>query len=174
LDLFTGSGPTRKQIHELHGLFHGGVGTAQPNPVADDKDPAFGPFWSVPVPEASLRGNPYTAVMTLDFVDAPQHEAFATGATPEVMGAKATVHVDWMPGAAGLFTGLETGASYIFRSPAAGFAGEYTLSGAHIDFSFTSQVSATDTTPFTFTSNPDGQRVLFAQVGHELNGLFMR
>ena len=54
-----------------------------------------------------------------------------------------------------------------------GFAGEYILAGAHMDFSFTSQVSATDKTPFSFTSNPDGQRVLFAEVGHEMNGMYL-
>lgn len=92
---------------------------------------------------------------------------------PKEMPATATVHVDWMTGPQGLYPLVEPAPSYVFQSPAAGFAGEYTLSGAHVDFSLTTQVSATDKAPFTFTSSPDGQRVLFAQVGHEEDGIFV-
>jgi hypothetical protein len=125
------------------------------------------------VPETSLTGNPYTAKMTLDFVDAPQQETFVVFG-PTSVPARASVRVEWLPGFQGLFPFIEPVPTYTARNPTAGFAGEYTLSGASISFSFTSQVSATDKTPFTFTSDPQGQRVLFAQVGHERTGIFVR
>jgi hypothetical protein len=91
-----------------------------------------------------------------------------------VASSKATVHVDWMPGIQGLYPYFDPVPNYAVRSADGGFAGEYILAGAHMDFSFTSQVSATDKTPFSFTSNPEGQRVLFAEVGHEMNGIYLR
>src|SRR5437588_1292278 len=115
------------QIHELHFPFHGDVGAAHPNPVANEMDPAFGPFWSGPVPDASLTGSPFAPLMTLQFADAPQHDHFQTGAATQV-SAKATVHVDWMPGPAGNFPPLEPAILYSVRNPAAAFAGEYVLS----------------------------------------------
>jgi hypothetical protein len=160
------------QIHELHLPFHGDVGSGHPNPVADVNDPFYGPFWSGPIPDGSLTGNPFTSLMSLDFANAPHHDHFQGGAIPFVP-AMATVHVDWTPGVTGIFPASEPAVPYFVDDPVAVFAGDYILSQAHINFSFTSQVSLTDTTPFTFTSNPDGQKVLFAQVGHELNGVFL-
>jgi hypothetical protein len=160
------------QIHELHFPLHGDVSNMHPNPVASVMDPFYGPIWSGPVADSSLKGNPFSADMTLDFANAPQHDHFQTGAPMFIDTAKATVHLDWMPGPAGNFPPLEPAVPYFVSDPTAVFAGNYVISQAHIDFSFTSQVSLTDTTPYTFTSNPDGQRVLFAQVGHEVNGLF--
>ena len=125
------------------------------------------------MPESSLKGSPYTDVMTMDVTDITQQETFVVFG-PTSIPAKATIHVDWMPGPQGLFPYSDVAPTYLVRNPTAGFAGEYTLAQAHIDFSFTSQVSATDKTPFTFTTNPDGQKVLFAQVGHEMNGSFVR
>jgi hypothetical protein len=166
LDLYTGSGPTRHQIHDISFL------SLSP-PFLKDTDPNFGPFWTGHVPETSVKGNPYTDLMTLDVTDIPQQETFVVFG-PTVVASKATIHVDWMPGPQGLFPYPDAAATYEVNNPAAGFAGEYTLAQAHIDFSFTSQVSATDKTPFTFTTNPEGQKVLFAQVGHEKNGSFVR
>jgi len=120
-----------------------------------------------------MKGSPYTDLMTLDVTDVPQQETFVVFGPTSVPG-KATIHVDWMPGPQGLFPYSDAAPTYLVRNSAAGFAGEYTLAQAHIDFSFTSQVSATDKTPFTFTTNPDGQKVLFSQVGHEMNGSFVR
>jgi hypothetical protein len=165
LDLFTGSGPTRTQIHDIHFLSYS-------PPFIKPTDANFGPFWTGAVPEASVTGSPYTALMSLDLKNAVQSDSvvpFGPTETP----AMATVHVDWMPGLNGLYPTTEGAPTYVFSSPAAGFAGEYTLAGAHIDFSVTTQVSPTDKTPFTFTSDPGGQRVLFAQVGHEVDGTFL-
>jgi len=130
-------------------------------------------LWTSLEPERSVKGNPYTSLMTLDLADAPQQDTFVFLA-PTVAPAKATVHVDWMPGIQGLYPYSDPVPNYPVRSADGGFAGEYILAGAHMDFSFTSQVSATDKTPFSFTSNPEGQRVLFAEVGHEMNGIYLR
>jgi hypothetical protein len=110
--------------------------------------------------------------MSLDLKNVVQSDSIVPFG-PKEMPATATVHVDWMTGVNGLYPVVEPAPTYIFQSPAAGFAGEYTLSGAHVDFSLTTSASATDKTPFTFTSSPDGQRVLFAQVGHEEDGIFV-
>lgn len=170
LEVFSGTGAARKQIHHLHFPFHGDVGAHHPHPVADEKDPAFGPFWTAAVPDGSVKGTPFTPTMTLDFSDAPQHDHFQVGAD-SMAPARATVHVEWSPGTPGLLPGLIPG-SYFYNG--SGFRGDYLLAQAVIDFSFTSQVDATDTTPFTFTSDREGQRLLFAQVGHEWTGAFVR
>ncbi len=168
--MFTGSGPTLKQIHELHFPFHG----ADISPSALS-GPIYGTFWTGPVPDGSVIGSPFAPKMTLDYVDQQLHDAFQEGATPELLTAKATVHAEWTPGTVeGLIPVFDAARSYVVRSPTAVFQGVYSLAQARVDFSFTSQVSATDKTPFTFTTNPDGQRVLFAQVGEEMNGLFFR
>lgn len=125
------------------------------------------------MPEASLTGNPYTTKMTLDFADAPQQETFVVFG-PTSVPAKATVHLEWFPGYQAIYPYFDPAPTYSVRDPVAGFAGTYTLAGAHIDFSFTSETGASDKTPFTFTSDPDGQRVLFAQVGHEVHGIYLR
>jgi hypothetical protein len=170
--VFTGSGPTLKQIHELHFPFHG----PDTSPSAPS-GPIFGPFWTGPVPDASVKGSPFAAMMTLDYADQQLHDAFTFGGTPELLTAKATVHAEWTPGTvegllgAPVFDGAR---SYAVRNSTAVFQGVYSLAQVHVDFSFTSQVSATDKTPFTFTTNPEGQRLLFAQVGFEMNGLFFR
>jgi hypothetical protein len=168
--VFTGSGPTLKQIHELHFPFHG----PDTGPTALS-GPIYGPFWTGPIPDASVIGNPFAPTMTLDYKDQQLHDAFQQGATPELLTAKATVHAVWTPGTVeGINPVGDQLRSYVVREPAAVFEGVYTLAQAHVDFSFTSQVSATDKTPFTFTTNPDGQRMLFAQVGQEANGIFFR
>jgi len=142
-------------------------------PFVTNTDPDFGPFWTGFIPEASVKGSPYTALMTLYYTDAPEHEAFQELTQPEV-AAKATVHLEWSPGFQSLYPYFDPLVSYSYRNTVAGFSGVYTPAGAKIDFSFTSQVSRTDKTPFTFTSNPDGQRVLFAQVGQEVTGSYVR
>jgi hypothetical protein len=125
------------------------------------------------VPETSLTGSPYASTMSLDLKNVIQSDSFVVFGPTEAP-AMASVHVDWMTGVNGLFpVPFEQAPTYVAWSPAAGFAGEYTLSGAHVDFSVTTQASATDSTPFTFTSSPEGQRVLFAQVGHEEDGQFV-
>lgn len=131
----------------------------------------FGPFWTGAVPEASLTGSPYASTMSLDLKNVIQSDSFIPFGPTEVP-AMASVHVDWMTGVNGLYPVTEPAPTYVAQSPGSGFSGEYTLSGAHVDFSVTTQVSATDSTPLTFTSSPDGQRVLFAQVGHEEDGRF--
>lgn len=170
LDVFSGTGAARKQIHHLHFPFHGDVGSAHPHPVADERDPTFGPFWTALVPEGSVKGSPYTGTMTLDFSDAPQHDHFQFGAEP-MAAATATVHVEWSPAPIGSFPSLIPPGYFTGGN---GYRGDYLISQAVIDFSFTSQVSATDATPFTFTSNREGQRLLFAQFGHEWTGIFIR
>ena len=102
-------------------------------------------MWTSLEPESSVKGNPYTSLMTLDIADAPQQDTFVFLA-PTVAPAKATVHVDWMPGIQGLYPYSDPVPNYPVRSADGGFAGEYILAGAHMDFSFTSQVSATDKT----------------------------
>jgi hypothetical protein len=111
--------------------------------------------------------------MTLEFTDAPQQETFQAFA-PTVVPAKASVRVEWLPGFQGLYPYWDPAATYVFRNPAGGYTGVYTLAGANVSFSFTSQISATDKTAFTFTTNPEGQRVLFAQVGYEQHGIYAR
>lgn len=129
------------------------------------------------MPEASVQGSPFGPNMTLDFTDQTLHDAFTFGGTPEFLTAKASVHVDWTPGTVEGLLGVpvfEQARSYVVRNPTSVFQGVYSLAQASVNFSFTSQVSATDKTPFTFTTNPDGQRLLFAQVGFEMNGIFFR
>jgi hypothetical protein len=111
--------------------------------------------------------------MTLDLTDAPQQDTFVEFG-PTVVPIKATIHLEWLPGFQGLYPYFDPVPTYTVRNPALGFEGEYTLAGASINFSFSSQGSATDKTPFSFTSNPDGQRVLFAQVGHEATGIYAK
>jgi hypothetical protein len=123
------------------------------------------------VPETSVTGNPYTTKMTLDFADAPQQETFVVFG-PTRVAAKATVHLEWFPGYQSIYPYFDPAPTYTIRNAAGGYTGIYTLAGAHMDFSFTSETGASDKSPFTFTSDPDGQRVLFAQVGHEDNGVF--
>jgi hypothetical protein len=166
LDLFSGSGPTRKQTHDIS------FSSLSP-PFAKEGDAIYGPFWSGFVPETSVTGSPYTAKMTLDYVDAPQQETFVAFG-PTSVPAKASVHVEWQPGIQGLYPYFDPAPTYSIRNSTLGVAGIYTLAGANVSFSFTSQVSETDKTPFTFTTNPEGQRVLFAQVGHESTGVFAR
>jgi hypothetical protein len=166
VDLYSGSGAARHQIHDLSFL------SLSP-PFAKETDEIFGPFWSGYVPEASVKGSPYTTTMTLDFVDAPQQETFVVFG-PTRAAAKATVSLEWSPGYQSLFPYFEPSPTYSVRDEALRYLGTYSLASARINFSFTSQVSATDTTPFTFTNNPEGQRVLFAQVGHESHGIFFR
>jgi hypothetical protein len=140
-------------------------------PDAQPGDPDYGPLWTGPVPDESLQGNPFAPRMTLDIVNVLQHEAFHVGGTPERRG-RLSVHLEWRPGVSGdPFS--PTGYLYSFRSDAARFAGDYLLSEAHVDFSFNSVVSLTDNSVFTFASNPKDQRVIFAQVGHEVNGIFL-
>ena len=168
--MFTGSGPTLTQTHELHFPFHGPDLTA-----AAPSGPIYGPLWSGPIADASLTGDPFAPKMVLDYKDQTMHDAFQFAATPELLTAKASVHAEWTPGTPpGINPVADMSRSYVFRDPVAVFQGFYTLAQAHVDFSFTSQVSATDKTPFTFTSNPDGQVMLFAQVGTETNGIFFR
>ncbi len=164
MDLFTGSGPARTQIHDIHFLSY-------PAPFLKPTDPNYGPVWTGAVPETSVTGSPYSSAMSLDLREIVQSDSVVPFG-PQEMPSKAAVHVDWAPGVNGLYPTVEPAPSYVFQSPAAGFSGEYTLSSAHVDFSITTQVSPTDKTPFTFTSSPDGQRVLFAQVGHEEDGIF--
>jgi hypothetical protein len=169
--VFTGSGPTLTQIHELHFPFHG--------PDIDPKTaflgiPAYGPFWSGPIPDASLTGNPFAPTMVLDYKDQTMHDSFHY-VPQELTTAKATLHAEWTPGtAAGINPVSDMQRSYVVHDPVGMFQGVYSLAQAHVDFSFTSQVSETDKTLFTFTSNPDGQVQLFAQVGEEMNGIFFR
>jgi hypothetical protein len=125
------------------------------------------------VPESSVKGSPYTSTMTLDFTDAPQQETFVLFG-PTTVASKATVQLEWTPGYQSLFPYFDPVPTYTIRNEESRHQGTYSLAGARVNFSFTSQKSATDTTPFTFTSNPEGQRVLFAQVGHESNGVFFR
>jgi hypothetical protein len=170
LDVYKVSGSDRTQIHALHGVFHG------PPNLNDATDPLYGPDWTGPVSEESLKGNPFTSLMTLDLVDTPQHDSYLLGPGSENLAAKATLHVEWRPGVN----------AYTWSSPKrrvesvegeydfTGFVGSYSLSLAHMDFSFTSTLSRKDrATPFTFKSNPEGQKVQFAQVGHEMNGIFV-
>jgi hypothetical protein len=166
VDLHRGAAPNRQQIHDI------AFNSVSP-PFAKEDDAIFGPFWTGFVPETSLTGTPYTGKMTLEFADAPQQETFVVFG-PTSVPARASVRVEWLPGFQGLYPYFEPVQTYTVRDPTLGFAGEYTLSGANIRFSFTSQVSATDKTPFSFTSDPQGQRVLFAQVGHERTGSFAR
>jgi hypothetical protein len=51
------------------------------------------------------------------------------------------------------------------RDTSAGFAGEFLTTGAHIDWSMSKS-------GFSFRSNPAGQTVLTALLGHERNGSF--
>jgi len=125
------------------------------------------------VPETSVKGNPYTSTMTLDFSDAPQQETFVVFG-PTTIAAKATVQLEWTPGYQSLFPYVDPVPTYTIRNEAGRYQGTYSPAGARINFSFTTQKSATDTTPFTFTSNPEGQRTLFSQVGHESSGIFFR
>lgn len=153
------------QLHDIHIAL-------LPPPLAKSGDANYGPFWTTQVPEASLTGTPYTSQMALDLTDLPTSDSFIIFGPNEVP-SKASMAITWMPGPQGLFPYNDPMPTYSISNPSGGYAGEYTLAGSHIDFSFTSQVSATDKTPFSFTTDPDGQRLLFAQVGHEVNGLFM-
>jgi hypothetical protein len=99
--------------------------------------------------------------MALELTNVPQLNSFQIFALPE-KPSTASLRLEWTPGVD----------AYVYRSSRVGFVGSYRLAQARIDFSFTTPASATDDSVFTFRSNPEGQRVVFAQVGHEMNGLF--
>jgi hypothetical protein len=162
LDVYRVTGTTRQQIHALHGDHHG------PPILTTVEDPLYGPDWTSNIPEESLTGNPFSSTMVAAAADVPQHDNFVLGGAREFTGARATVRVEWQP----------LPSTYTWSAPKTregdaiftGFVGSYSLATARVEFSFTSQATARDATVFTFTSNPDTQRVIFAQVGHEMNG----
>jgi hypothetical protein len=165
LDVYRRTGETRLQIHALHGAHHG------PPNLTTVEDPLFGPDWTSNIPEASLKGNPYSSIMTVEAVDVQQHDNYQLGGAREFPDAKATIKVEWQP----------LPSTYTWSAPKTregdsiftGFVGSYSLATARVEFSFTSRVSARDATVFTFKSNPESQRMIFAQVGHEINSTFV-
>jgi hypothetical protein len=144
------------QVHDYHIQ-------SLPTPFVPATDPTYGPFWTVQVPDSSVRILPFGQKVVLDLVDAPVSDSFQIFG-PVNQSARATVHLEWLPG-------KQRRAD---NNPALGFAGQFVVSQAHVDFTTSGPTSATDATPFSFHTNPLGQQSVWAQVGHEVNGVFLR
>jgi hypothetical protein len=154
--LFTGSGPTRQQVHDYHIQ-------SLPTPFVPATDPTYGPFWTVQVPDRSVQIQPFGQKVVLDLVNVPVSDSFQ-GFGPVNLPARATVHLEWL-------LGKQVRAD---NNPALAFAGQFVVSPAHVDFTTSGPTSATDATPFSFRTNPRGQQSVWGQVGHEVNGVFLR
>jgi hypothetical protein len=100
--------------------------------------------------------------VTLDLRDLPVSDSFQVGAPTETP-ARATLHMEWRTGHA----------ADNEQSVPLGFKRYSQRAVAHIDFSASGQTSATDSTPFTFQSNAQGQQTVFALIGREANGMFL-
>jgi hypothetical protein len=119
-------------------------------------------MWTTSVPENSLRITPFGELATLDLVDLPISDSFDKAFGPTNLPAKATLHVEWLPG-------VDT---YTYRSAPGKFAGNYFPALVRIEWSASGATSATDATPYTFRSGPE-QRTTYAQVGREVTGTFV-
>lgn len=150
--MFSGSGPTRKQIHDYH------IQSLIP-PLVTASDPTYGPFWTTAVANDSVSVSPFASLVRLDLWSLPVSDSFQAYA-PMNVPANITLHVQWQPGAK----------AQSFSNAAAGYAGIYLPATAQIDWSASGPTSATDTTPFSFHSGLLGPAADSAAVGHEVDG----
>jgi hypothetical protein len=152
LDVFSGSGPTRTQIHDYH------IQSLIPPTVAVT-DPTYGPFWTVQIPDDSISVTPFGSMVTLDLWALPVSDSFQAFG-PMNVPATITVHLQWQPGAK----------AQSFSDPTQGYAGIYLPATVRLDWSASGPASATDATSFSFQSSPQGQQIDSAAVGHEVDG----
>jgi hypothetical protein len=150
--VFTGSGPTRTQIHDYH------IQSLIP-PVVTVTDPTYGPFWTVQVADNSISVTPFESMVSLDLANQPVSDSFQAFG-PMNVPAAITLHVQWLPGAK----------AQSFSNPDRGYAGIYLPAAVQVDWSASGPTSATDTTPFSFHSSAQGQQAVGATVGHEVDG----
>lgn len=152
MDVYSGSGSTRTQIHDYHIQ-------SLSAPFVADTDAAF---WTVQVPDTSIRISPLGEFATVELLDLPVSDSFQVMA-PMNLPAKAILRVTWLPGLA----------SRTDRSPRLGFAGVFQPAAARMDFATSGPTSATEPATFTFRTGIQDQETDFAQVGREVNGVFL-
>lgn len=156
MDLFTGSGPARKQIHDYH------IESLLP-PIVKETDPTFGPFWTVQVPDDSVHATTLGSPVSLDLFELPVSDSFQAFG-PTNMPARFTLHLQWRPGIKAL----------TYQSTQQGVTGIYLPAEVRLDWAASGPTSATDATPFRFQSALQGQQTSFAAVGYEVNGSLAR
>jgi hypothetical protein len=148
--VFSGSGPTRNQIHDYH---------IQSLPDLKETDPAYGPFWTTPVPDESVQMNLLGDRVMLDLWDLPVSDSFQSGG-PTNMPAKLTLHGQW----------LSSLKARTYRDTQQHFAGIYAPAQVQLEWSTTGPTSANDNSAFGFQSDRQAQTADFAQVGREATG----
>lgn len=144
MDLFSGAGSTKVQVHDFNpGIRHPG-----------------GLFWTVPVPESALQVDleDGTATLALDDFDTDDYgnlrNALSDGAE---LDASITFKMKW----------TATGDPFNVSDPVHTFAGRFSLAKVGIDWS-----ASVPSTGFTFTSNPSSNVNVKSVIGRERNGIF--
>jgi hypothetical protein len=137
---------TRTQIHDFN-----------PGIVEDTDTAADGLFWTIAIPRSSVSANPGAGRASLHLSNVEVEDYFdvvnALLDGPSVE-ADVSINAEWH----------DVLSHHNFRTPAAGFAGEYAHTKATVSW------SASNDDGYNFVANPSSDG--FAEVGTSRNGVF--
>lgn len=144
MDLFSGAGSTKVQVHDFN------PGIRQPG----------GLFWTVPVSENALEVDleDGTATLSLDDFDTDDYgnlfNALSGGAEAD---ASISFKMKW----------TAKGDAFNVSDPVHTFAGRYRFANVGIEWS-----AEVPSAGFSFTSNPNSNNTVVGVIGRERNGMF--